>query len=151
MKILIPIDGSKYTDMCLRTAVTLCKPADTEVTLINVAHHVSDLDFELVPRDREVMRESFEKKSEELLKQSKEYLIAQGFKNVRAFMIKGSSPADEIISYAEKDKTNIIIIGARGMSDAARFLLGGESPKVVKYAPCCVFVVKDTCTEFCAA
>lgn len=150
MKILIPVDGSKYTDMCLKTAAFLCRDkAADEYVLLNVTHHISDLDLEVAPRDRDVIRETFMKRAEALLEKSKAYLVSQGVRNVTTVILKGPSPSQEIIEFAEKEKVNLIIIGARGTSEQARFLLGSETPKVVKYSPCCVFVVKDTCMDFC--
>jgi nucleotide-binding universal stress UspA family protein len=150
MRILIPVDGSKYTDMCLKTAAFLCRSKEAdEYVLLNVTHHISDIDLELVPRDRDAIRESFMKRAEALLEKSKDYLLSQGIRNVTTVILKGASPSQEIIEFAEKEKMNLIIIGARGASEQARFLLGAETPKVVKYSPCCVFVVKDTCMDFC--
>lgn len=149
MKILVPIDGSKFTDMCLKSAAFFCKDRENEIHLLNVIHQVADFDFEVVPRDREAISEGFEKRATDLLSKAREYLQGQGLKNIKAVILTGASPSAEIIDYAEKEKMNLIIIGARGMSEQARFLLGSESPKVVKYAPCCVYVVKESCLDFC--
>lgn len=150
MRILIPVDGSKYTDMCLKTAAFLCRNREAdEYFLLNVTHHISDLDLELAPRDRDAVREGFMKRAEGLLEKSKDYLMSQGIRNVTTVIRKGPSPSEEILEFAEKEKMNLIIIGARGTSEQARFLLGSSTPKVVKYSPCCVFVVKDTCMDFC--
>lgn len=149
MKILVPIDGSKFTDMCLKTAAWFCKGKDVEICLLNIIQHVSDFDFELVPRDRESLRDSLQQRAEALLNKAAEFLKDRGLKNITSVILKGASPAAEIVEYAEKEKMNLIIIGARGMSEQARFLLGGETPKVVKYAPCCVYVVKESCLDFC--
>jgi nucleotide-binding universal stress UspA family protein len=37
------------------------------------------------------------------------------------------------------------VIGSKGKSATARFLLGGVASKVVKYSHCCVYVVKEPC------
>ncbi len=151
MKILIPVDGSKYTDMCLKVASTFCKQiSGVEVYILNIIPHLSDIDFELTPTDRDVMRDSFMKRADDLLEKSREYLHSQGLKNITTVILKGASPANEIVEYAEKEKVNLIIIGARGLNEQTRFLLGSETPKVVKYSPCCVYVVKESCMDFCA-
>lgn len=150
MKIVVAVDGSKYTEMCLATAAFLCKDrSNLKVHVVNVLPHFSDLDFELMPRDREVMRNSFTQRSEAMLRNAIDYLEKQGIKDVQADIIKGASPSEAIIDYTEKEKANLLIIGARGASEGARFLLGAEAPKIVKYTPCCVYIVKETCMEFC--
>ncbi len=149
MKILVPVDGSKFTEMCLKTAAFFCKGREVEVSVMNVIPHFSDVDLELSPTDREVLRDSFLKRAEALLEKSKEFLHKQGIQKVVTVVLKGTSPSREIIDYAEKEKVHLIIVGARGLSEQARFLLGSETPKIVKYSPCCVYVVKESCMDFC--
>jgi nucleotide-binding universal stress UspA family protein len=149
MKILIPVDGSRYTEMCLKMASFMFNRLDAEYHILHVMPHMSDLDFELMPRDRDVMRDSFMKRAEDLLENAKQYLKSQGINSLSTVLIKGASPANEILEYAEKEKVNLIIVGARGMTEQTRFLLGSELPKIVKYSPCCVFVVKESCMDYC--
>ena len=149
MKVLVPVDGSKYTTMCLKVAAFLCKPKEAEIYIMTVIPHLSDIDLELSPADREVVRESFKKRGEVLLEKSKKELESYGIHKITTVLLKGTSPSREIVDFAEKEKVNLIIIGARGLNEEARFLLGAETPKVVKYSPCCVFVVKESCMEYC--
>lgn len=149
MKVLVPVDGSKYTEMCLKVASFICKPYDAEIYVMTVIPHLSDIDLELSPSDREVVRESFAGRGEKLLEKSKRELESYGTHKITTVLLKGTSPAREIVDFAEKEKMNLIVMGARGLNEEARFLLGAETPKVVKYSPCCVFVVKESCVEYC--
>ena len=49
---------------------------------------------------------------------------------------------EKIISVARKDKSDLIMMGSRGLSDVQAFLMGSVSQQVVTYAPCSVLVVK---------
>ncbi len=152
MKVVVSIDGSKYSDMCLAAAAFLCKDRENlDVHVINVLPHFSDLEVGLLPGDRDTTRDDFAQRAEQLLRAAIEFLEKQGVKNVKARIIKGPSPAEAIVEYAEQEKANLLVIGARGASEGARFLLGAEAPKIVKDSPCCVYVVKESCMEFCAA
>jgi nucleotide-binding universal stress UspA family protein len=51
--------------------------------------------------------------------------------------------AESIIQTAEESRSDLIIVGQRGMTSSPSFLLGGVSQKVATYAPCSVLVVKD--------
>jgi len=51
-------------------------------------------------------------------------------------------PAHEIIKYAEEKKSNMIIVGQRGRSNVAKWLLGSVSKRISTYAPCTVAIVK---------
>ncbi len=150
MKVLVPVDGSKYASMCLKMAAFICKPKEAEIYIMTVIPHISDIDLELSAVDREAVRESFERRGETLLEKSKKELESYGIHKITTVLLKGTSPAREILDFAEKEKMNFIVIGARGLNEDSRFLLGSETPKVVKYSPCCVFVVRESCMEYCA-
>ena len=53
-------------------------------------------------------------------------------------------PASAIIDVATTTKADVIVVGSRGMSGAARFLLGSVPNKVSHHAPCNVLIVR-TC------
>ena len=53
-------------------------------------------------------------------------------------------PASAIIDVATTAKADLIVVGSRGMSGAARFLLGSVPNKVSHHAPCNVMIVR-TC------
>jgi nucleotide-binding universal stress UspA family protein len=52
------------------------------------------------------------------------------------------SAADDIISFAEKEKVDLII-GNRGLGGATtRFIMGSVASKVATHAPCNVYITK---------
>jgi nucleotide-binding universal stress UspA family protein len=51
-------------------------------------------------------------------------------------------PAHEIIKYAAEKKSDIIIVGQRGRSKVAKWLMGSVSKRISTYAPCTVAIVK---------
>ena len=54
---------------------------------------------------------------------------------------KGDAAA-MIIEEAEKEGTDMIVMGTRGLNGAQRWLLGSVSSRVVQHAPCNVLVVR---------
>lgn len=50
-------------------------------------------------------------------------------------------PADMILDVAERSNADLIVVGNRGMSGVARFVLGSVSNKITHHAPCSVLVV----------
>lgn len=52
------------------------------------------------------------------------------------------APADAILRAAEADKSDLIVIGSRGLGNAAAIFLGSVSHKVIHAATCPVLVVK---------
>jgi nucleotide-binding universal stress UspA family protein len=57
-------------------------------------------------------------------------------------MVEEGDPALEILSEAEKDEYDLIVLGATGEHDLKHQLLGSVSTKVAQDAPCSVFVAK---------
>jgi nucleotide-binding universal stress UspA family protein len=51
-------------------------------------------------------------------------------------------PADKIISVAEREKADLIVVGHRGLSTIQRWMLGSVSGRVLGYAHCPVLVVR---------
>lgn len=51
-------------------------------------------------------------------------------------------PAEQILKYAEREKVDLIVTGARGFGAIARLFLGSTSTKLVQHSPCSVLVVR---------
>lgn len=52
--------------------------------------------------------------------------------------------ADAIIDVAEEQRSDLIVVGNRGMTGARRFLLGSIPNRVSHHAPCSVLIVRTT-------
>ena len=145
MRVLVPIDGSKHSTEGLRVASHFAKTNKAKISIINVIASVADVDLELSASDRDRLLESLKRRGEVLLAKAKDQVKSLGVADINTVLITGDSPAQEIVAFAEKDKTDLIVIGSKGKSATARFLLGSVASKVVKYSHCCVYVVKEPC------
>lgn len=52
------------------------------------------------------------------------------------------SVVSAVVSYADQEKADLIVIGTRGRSGIGKMLLGSVASGVVTYSPCTVVVVK---------
>jgi nucleotide-binding universal stress UspA family protein len=148
MKILVPVDGSKHSMEGLKVAAHYAKTKGAEVSVMTVISYIADIDLELSASERDRILESMKNRGEEILQKAKEITSAAGVANINTVLVTGTSVAHEIVSFAEKEKTDLIIIGSRGIGATQRFLLGSVAGKVVRYSPCCVYVVKEPCSCF---
>lgn len=57
-------------------------------------------------------------------------------------------PADAIVRTAARQKTDLIVMGSRGLTDVRVFLLGSVSRKVVMHAGCPVLLIKKHVSAF---
>lgn len=141
MKILVPVDGSKYSTEGLRVAADQAKAKGAEVQLVHVAPFIAGMDLELSAHKRDDIMEELKKNGEEILKKAGDFLKSEG---VQAKTVLATAPSvpEEIIKIAEAENADLIIVGSRGLTGAARFMLGSTASKVVRYSPCSVYVVK---------
>ena len=78
--------------------------------------------------------------SRRLVDQTVQQLIKAGFTAEPIHKI--GDPAEEIMNMAAKQHTDMIVMGAKGLSAIDRILLGSVSTRVVQYANCPVLVVR---------
>jgi nucleotide-binding universal stress UspA family protein len=142
MKILVPVDGSKYSMEAVKVAADYAKTKKADVTLITVTPFMSGLDLEISAKNMANLNESMKSRGEEVLAKAQGILTSEGV-TAKTVLSSSISAADEIIGLAEKQKVDLIVIGSRGLGGAAtRFFMGSVASKVVGHAPCSVYVVK---------
>ncbi len=142
MKILVPVDGSKYSMEGVKIALDYAKTKNADITLMTVTPFISGLDLEISAKEIESINETMRRNGEDVLAKAKNILSAEGV-NAKTILSSAISAADEILNTAEKEKIDLIIIGNRGLGGTAtRFLMGSVASKVATNAPCSVYVVK---------
>jgi nucleotide-binding universal stress UspA family protein len=142
MKILVPVDGSKYSMEGVRVALDYAKTKGANITIMTVTPFVSGLDLEISAKELESLTEKMNQRAEEVLESAQGILKAEGVSS-KTILSSSVSAADEILDTAEKDKADLIIIGNRGLGSAAtRFLMGSVASKVATHAPCSVYIVR---------
>ena len=68
---------------------------------------------------------------------------ARASREVETFARQGDA-ADAILDVAEEQRSDLIVVGNKGMTGAKRFLLGSVPNKVSHHAPCSVLIVRTT-------
>ncbi len=139
-KILVATDGSEYTKNAVKKALSLAKMLDAEI----VGLYVVDLS-PIVPMTLDEttfpMVEFMRNEGDDVLKSLKKQAEGMG---VRIKLMKREGiPADEIIEAAKEEDVDLIVIGTLGRSALEKLLLGSVAEKVIRHAPCPVFVVRE--------
>jgi len=142
MKILVPVDGSTYSMEAVNVALDYAKAKGAEITIITVTPFIPGLDLEISAKELDSLTQKIKRNGEEVLEKAQAVLKSAGVSS-RSILSSSTSAADEIIGVVEKEKTDLIIIGNRGLGGkATRFFMGSVALKVVGNAPCSVYVVK---------
>ena len=87
-----------------------------------------------------IMYPGLEAANKKLLEQSVQKLIKAGF-TAEPLCYLGN-PAEEIMKTASQQQADLIVMGAKGLSAVARFLIGSVSTRVVQHANCAVLVIR---------
>jgi nucleotide-binding universal stress UspA family protein len=136
MKILSALDNSDYAFKALRKAVDMAKKENAELTIYSV---YSDwLEVEGMSLN---LRESLIRQAEEIVAKGKG-IAEKADVFAKTVVESGSSPADNIVSYAERNNIEMIVMGHKSRSGLERLLVGSVAVKVVTYAPCSVLVIR---------
>ena len=143
MKILVPTDGSKYAEEALYTAIDLVKAKGGELFLLTVVPSLAGMDLEIsAGRSADILAE-FEARGAKVINRACDIAHGEGVKVTCKGENTAPSVPEAIVDFAEKEKVDLIVIGTRGLGPSSRFRMGSVASKVVRHAPCSVYVVKQ--------
>ena len=132
-RILVPIDGSRYSSRAIAAAADMAKHFDASVYLLHVIRNMS-LPKEIMAmiRDGEVTQsrsEILEESAEIILENALEKLQEAGISGAeRAYLI--GDEASMVADYAEQNGIDLIVLGHRGLNPGGE-LLGSVARKVL--------------------
>ncbi len=147
MKVLLAVDGSGYSNMCVSAAKSIGLPSDSEITVLTVVPEHAFLGG--LHLDRLWANGEHGRKLHKAREESAQDIIdktVSELKTARAEInttIVWGNPEEQIINAANQTQTDLVIIGAKGLVNADRFHLGTVAYGVIKHAHCSVLVVKE--------
>ncbi|MEW6108735.1 MAG: universal stress protein [Nitrospirota bacterium] len=141
MKILVPVDGSKYSMEGVKVAVDYAKTKGAKVFLMTVVPFVAGMDLEVSASKWDKLTTEMKQAGEDALEKAWLYVKSEGAV-AQTILSTATNVAEEIINAVGKENINLVVIGSRGLTGAARFMLGSTASKIVNHCPCSVYVVK---------
>jgi len=139
-KILVPLDFSAHSDRALEAATELGRAFGGTLRLLHVYHvPLAYPAFEgalIQPEVSEQIRVAAEKHLNEMAERLRGPKL-----RVETQVLEGMA-ADLICQTAEADGFDLIVMGTRGRSGLAHFLLGSVTERTLRAAPCPVLTVK---------
>ncbi len=147
MHVLLAIDGSDQSTRAAQTIFTLAS-----VKTLTILHVVdlprmtfSMLGPEIAHDMTGIALRSMKEEGEHILARTSSLLTPLLSLTPRTRMEEGS-PAELIMSVAQEEKTDLIVMGARGKGQIQEFLLGSVSQRVLTHASCPVLIVNSPMT-----
>jgi nucleotide-binding universal stress UspA family protein len=144
MKIMLAIDGSKYSEAAAQAMVAQVKPQNAEVLVFEV---VEPLIYSVPPQMSPGYAPEMAERRKERMKQAEESVnrAAQMLRNA-GFQVKTRVGEGEIrsgiLDVAAEWPADLIVVGSHGRTGLQRMLLGSVAEAVARHARCSVLIVR---------
>ena len=142
--VIVGTDGSTTAELAVRHAGVLAKDHGARLVIVTAyeAHgdHLADADR--VPSDLRWMLTD-RSQAEERARHGRTIAAEAGATSVVVQAIEGSA-ADVLLETAEDFGADCIVVGSRGLTSAAHFVMGSVASSVSHHAPCDVLIVHTT-------
>lgn len=141
-KILLTVDGSEHSINAVKHVVELFDLSDKEVHIISVKENP-----ELLPMEATLDKNWFDaiekqQKIHATKAINKAKMVLENAKiPVQNEIILTGNPAQKIIEYCDKEKIDLVIMGARTRTDLSKLLLGSVSKRVLENVESDVLIV----------
>jgi nucleotide-binding universal stress UspA family protein len=145
-RIVVGTDGSDTASLAVRHAIELAKATGASLDVVSAFEPATSP--KLAPEDRvEVPGDvQYEVGGRQEVNMVLERAAGEADKaGVQASThAREGDPADALLDVAEETGADLLVVGNKGMTGAARFLLGSVPNKISHHAPCSVFIVRTT-------
>jgi nucleotide-binding universal stress UspA family protein/uncharacterized membrane protein YfcA len=125
-KILLPVDGSRYSDIAASSAIQVAKHFHASVSVISVVAG----DF----------KENRRQEAEQVVQRIQSFMTKEGIK-VETQVLIGRS-AETIVEFSKNQAVDLIVMGSHGRTGLEKVLMGSVSDRVIGHVDCAVLVVK---------
>lgn len=144
-KILVAIDGSPQSDKAAEEAVRLAagnpsKFPSTIYAMLILPNSPNPTFADFLPKGPVTQSKQWDELRERVF-----YVIEKDAREMGIPLevrIAYGDPTEELVDFAKKEAIDVIVIGSSGKGFLSRSLMGSVSYKVVKNAPCSVYIVK---------
>ena len=144
--ILFPVDLSPASPELVPYAKTMAEKFESEIHLLFVARrfqHLSDMyvpEPEIYTFERGIL-EGAERRLDEF--KDTHFMMSA---NIKTAVLSGD-PAEEIITYTQTEKVDMIVMGTHGRKGLNKIVFGSVAERVVKLSPVPVFIVNPYKTK----
>jgi nucleotide-binding universal stress UspA family protein len=135
-RILVALDDSCGSEKALEAAVNLAQQDSGCVTAVTVLEHIGNPHLDQLREDVKVQTR---RHLEELLQTAANFARSRGVRLTP--ILREGHPADAIITCAEEEKANLLVLGASRTPDGNAGL-GDTADQVSNHCPCTVLIAR---------
>jgi nucleotide-binding universal stress UspA family protein len=130
-------------------ALRIAKRCGADLTLLHIdpmpgAAALSVEPIYIAPQTFDILRKRHDKMVDERMDSLHDDLAEKTTDITITRVRRQTNTVTGIVEYAEEGGYDLMVMGSRGLSGAARFVLGSTAEKVSRVAPCPVLIVRDT-------
>ena len=147
MKILLAVDGSEYSGMASSMVEALRLRRRTAVTVATVVPEYAFLGeraLNILRKSAKLSRAEQQQKANDMVSDVAGMLASAGL--AAETLVRWGNPAEAILEAARERDASLIVVGAKGQTDSAKFLLGDVAQKVMRHSKCSVLLVRQRTT-----
>ncbi len=142
-RIVVGTDGSASSIDAVRQASEIAAASQAELHIVSVASLAADLALRgvaplAIPPDYDNEAKKFAKQT---LDNAAAVAIAAGAR-VTTHLVDGDA-STELMRYCDSVDADLLVVGAHGMTGAARFLLGSVPNRCAHHARCSVLIARS--------
>jgi len=130
MKIMVGLDGSNSSKEALKLAKEHAKTFNAKIELVTSMEKGTEAQLKEIEQD------------EHDLENEKKLLEKDGISCQTHLLIRGMTPGEDIVEFAEKNEVDEIVIGVRRRSKVGKLVFGSTAQYVILNAHCPVVTVK---------
>ena len=130
MKILVGLDGSNSSKEALKLAKEHAKTFNAKIELVTSMEKGTETQQKEIEQD------------EHDLGNEKKLLEKDGISCQTHLLIRGMTPGEDIVEFAEQNEVDEIVIGVRRRSKVGKLVFGSTAQYVILNAHCPVVTVK---------
>lgn len=143
-KIIMAVDGSEAAFSAIRQASNLLDLKGKEIYMVSIKENPELLPMEATLDMNWLDNIEKQQKIHATKAINKAKIILESFGiPVQNEVILTGNPAQKIIEFAEKENTDLIVMGARTRTDLSKLLLGSVSKRVLENTASDVLIIKE--------
>ena len=136
-RILVAVDGSEHAIKATHLAGDICRAMGADLSVVTVFDPIPNYLGE--PFIQGALTKRMEP-AQAILNEARDQ-VGKIPGDLETDMLEGP-PAETILKLLESRKTDLVIMGTRGLGRLGGLVLGSQSQKVVQHAPCPVLLVR---------
>jgi nucleotide-binding universal stress UspA family protein len=148
-KILVPIDGSKNSMKAVEYGIDIAQIYGCDLIVLHVlfsqsgfAFHTETVTGTITTSSLDDLNNEARQDAERLFNEVKKISERTKIKVKTEVVVTVISVVEAILSYAEKEDIDLIVVGSKGRSGWKKLILGSIASGISTYAHCPVLIVK---------